>query len=91
MRELIPTTKFKKDLKKFRHQKDVILSLHNILNLFTKKQALPSKYTDHPLTGNWKGSRKCHVNPDVLLIYRVDEELDKLFLERFGSHSELFN
>ena len=51
---------------------------------------LPRKNIDHPLTGIWKNSRECHVNPDILLIYRIDKENNKLYLERFGSHSELF-
>lgn len=55
-----------------------------------QRKLLEKKYLDHSLGGNWKGSRECHVNPDVLLIYRISETENKLFLERFGSHSELF-
>ncbi len=64
--------------------------LNEIIGLLIQKQTLQKKSVDHPLGGNWKGSRECHVNPDILLIYRVDEKHNKLFLERFGSHSELF-
>lgn len=90
MLELSPTTKFKKDLKKFKHKVDVIREVDEILSLLIQKKPLQKKHIDHPLGGNWKGSRECHVNPDILLIYRVDEQRCKLFLERFGSHSELF-
>lgn len=90
MLELTPTTKFKKDLKKFRHQTKIIRELNEVLNLLVRREPLQKKYADHFLGGDWKGSRECHVNPDILLIYRIDEEKEKLFLERFGSHSELF-
>lgn len=90
MLELTPTTKFKKDLKKFKHQTKTIHELNEVLKLLVQNKQLHQKYVDHPLGGNWKGSRECHVNPDILLIYRIDDQQKKLFLERFGSHSELF-
>jgi mRNA interferase YafQ len=85
-----PTTKFKKDLKKFKHQKKIISDLNEVLILLVKRKALGTKHVDHSLCGEWKGSRECHITPDILLIYRIDEEKDILYLERFGSHSELF-
>lgn len=90
MLELVPTTKFKKDLKRFKHLPRIIQALNEVLSILIKQQALPQKNVDHPLGGEWKGSRECQ-NPDVLLIYRIDEQLRKLYLERFGSHSELFD
>lgn len=90
MLELTPTTRFKKDLKKYKHQLKAIKELNDILNLLIQRKPLPQKNHDHNLTGNWNGSRKCHVNPDILLIYRIDDVQEKVFLERFGSHSELF-
>lgn len=91
MLEPTPTTKFKKDFKRFKHQAKVLEDLNEVLELLILKKPLQKKYMDHPLGGNWKDSRECHVNPDILLIYRIDEQQQKLFLERFGSHSELFN
>ena len=90
MLEPTPTTKFKKDLKRFKFQTKIIQELNEVLGLLIQGKPLQQKHSDHPLGGNWKGSRECHVNPDILLIYRVDEKYSKLFLERFGSHSELF-
>ena len=90
MLEPTPTTKFKKDLKRFKHQPAIIRDLNKILELLLQMEPLQKSHVDHPLEGNWKGSRECHVNSDTLLIYRMDEKLGKLFLERFGSHSELF-
>jgi mRNA interferase YafQ len=52
-------------------------------------QALPAAYRDHPLRGEWKGYRDCHLKPDLVLIYRKPDPLT-LDLARLGSHSELF-
>lgn len=64
--------------------------MNDVIALLMQKKSLQKKHVDHPLSNNWKNSRECHINPDVLLIYRVDEQQNKLFLERLGSHSELF-
>ena len=85
-----PTTKFKRDLKKFKHQTQIIQDLNAVIKRLVQQLPLDKKHVDHPLGGNWKGSRECHVNPDVLLIYRIEEDIEILFLERFGSHSQLF-
>lgn len=85
-----PTTKFKKDLKKFKYQINIIRDLDAVIKILIQQLPLEKKHADHPLVGEWKGSRECHVNPDVLLIYRIEENSGILFLERFGSHSELF-
>jgi mRNA interferase YafQ len=90
MLEITPTSRFKKDIKKFKHRLRIMQDLNEVLTLLVSRNTLPEKLLDHPLGGNWNESRECHVNPDVLLIYRVDEGSKTLFLERFGSHSELF-
>ncbi len=82
------TNYIKKDLKKYKHQKDVLLELQEIIELLAKNKALPSKNRDHNLIGNWVAHRECHVRSDILLIYKVEDGI--LFLTRFGSHSELF-
>ncbi|WP_411269292.1 type II toxin-antitoxin system YafQ family toxin [Phytopseudomonas dryadis] len=50
---------------------------------------MPSSYLDHPLKSNWKGFRDAHIEPDWLLIYRV--EGDELQLARTGTHADIFN
>lgn len=82
------TTAIKRDLKKYKHQKEVLHDLQEIIKLLIKKKPLPPKNRDHNLTGNWKNHRECHVRNDVLLIYKIEDGF--LFLTRFGSHSELF-
>ncbi|MEI6607359.1 MAG: type II toxin-antitoxin system YafQ family toxin [Verrucomicrobiota bacterium] len=46
------------------------------------------RHHDHPLSGKWTGSRDCHIEPGWVLIYRIDG--DSLYLERTGSHNDLF-
>lgn len=80
--------RFKKDLKKYGHKQAVIDAFDEVVDLLRRGQKLPEKYRDHPLSGNYNGYRECHIKPDVLLIYRTDEE--RLYLARIGSHAELF-
>ena len=61
-----------------------------MINTLAEQKKLDDKYRDHGLTGDYKGFRKCHVEPDWLLIYRINEDALELFLFRTGSHSELF-
>lgn len=83
------TNAIKKELKKYKHQKEVLLELQKIIDLLAKKKKnLPAKYRDHNLTGNRIHQCECHVRSDVLLIYKIED--NTLLLTRFGSHSELF-
>jgi mRNA interferase YafQ len=88
--EIIRTTQFKKDFKKVRHDTKTVELFLNVLQLLIDKQPLPETYNEHPLTGNLKGLTDIHIKPDLLLLYKIDEEDDILYLTRIGSHSELF-
>lgn len=88
MLEVDWTTSFKRDLKKYKHSKDALLELNEIINKLANLEPLPAHNRDHNLRGEWIDHRECHVKNDVLLIYRTDET--NLILVRFGSHSELF-
>lgn len=85
-----PTNQFKKDFKKAQKQHRNLNILKNVVNMLADGEALPEKYRDHLLMGNYKGKHECHLEPDWLLIYEyLDDELI-LFLTRTGSHSDLF-
>ena len=84
------TKQFKKDFKKYINKKDLIKEFDNLIKCLAKGESLAEHHRDHPLVGNWVNYRECHVKNDILLIYRIDEKDKKLFLERLGSHSELF-
>jgi len=62
--------------------------LKKVVGKLANREKLEKKYNDHELAGNWKGHRDCHIQPDWILIYRI--ETDALFLERTGTHSDLF-
>ena len=81
---------FKKDLKNFKYNRSLLIELNKVLKQLLQQQRLDPKYLDHALSGKWNNSRECHVQPDILLIYRIEEESSLLILERFGSHAELF-
>lgn len=82
------TTQFKKDYKRVKKQNKDLSKLKSVIENLVRKQILEPRYKDHPLSGNWKGHRDCHIEPDWILIYRITS--DALFLERTGSHAELF-
>ena len=64
--------------------------LTEVVDTLASQQSLPEKYRDHPLTGSYADFRECHIKPDWLLIYRIDNEDLLLFLFRTGTHSDLF-
>ena len=65
-----------------------INELEKIIKLIVYRETLPEKYKDHMLIGNYTGRKECHIKPDWLLIYKIDQK--NLILERTGSHSDLF-
>lgn len=89
-RDIVWTTQFKKDYKLAvkRHLK--IDLLDDIIRALSRGKTLPEKNNDHALSGNWEGHRECHILPDWLLIYRVEEDVLILTLARTGTHSDLF-
>ncbi len=84
------TSQFKRDYKrelKGSHKKTLADDLKEVLTSLVQYEPLDEKYKDHALTGNWKDHRDCHIKPDLVLIYRVEDNI--LRLARMGSHSEL--
>ena len=85
------TTLFKKDFKLAMKRGLNVELLENIIALLAMGEPLPAKNKDHALTGNWVGHRECHILPDWLLIYRIEDDVLVLTLARTGTHSDLFN
>lgn len=85
---LVYTGRFKKDFKRMMRRNKDEGELWDIVDKLLKGNPLAVKYKDHPLRGNWKNRRSCHIEPDWLLIYCVRG--GDLILERTGSHPELF-
>jgi mRNA interferase YafQ len=82
------TSQFKRDYKKALKQNRNTIELKKVIIKLSRKEQLEVKYNDHPLAGNYKSYRDCHIEPDWVLIYKLTNE--ELILVRLGSHSELF-
>ncbi len=82
------TTQFKKDYKRIKKQNKNLNQLQAVIEKLVAGKKLEPKYRDHRLSGNWNDHRDCHIEPNWILIYRIENE--ELILERTGSHSELF-
>jgi mRNA interferase YafQ len=89
MKEIQPTTQYRKDLKRYRNKPKKLAALANILQLLANEQPIPKQYLPHMLTGRYKGCMECHIEGDFLLIW-IDEQRNIIELVRLGSHSELF-
>ena len=88
MKAIFQTSQFKKDFKRIKKRGKDLSKLKEVVSAIAKSESLEERHRDHVLSGKWSGSRDCHIEPVWILIYRVDGE--SLFLERSGSHSDLF-
>ena len=90
MLEIVPSNQFRKDLKLAKKRGFNIQNLREVINSLAAQKTFDNKYRDHGLSGEYSGFRECHVEPDWLLVYRINEDALELFLFRTGSHSDLF-
>ena len=90
MRKIIQSNLFKKDLEKAKKKNLDITLLEEVIFRLANDEKLEPKYKDHPLKGKLNGLRECHIKPDWLLIYSIDDNEIELFLFRTGTHSDLF-
>ena len=90
MLKIVYHSRFKKDYKIMIKRGYDANELVTVINLLANQQALPDRYKDHKLTGNYVGFRECHINPDWLLIYKIEADRLILNLVRTGTHSDLF-
>lgn len=85
------TNRFKKHLKLMaKRNKSSIRKIAKTVDLLQKGEKLPERFRDHELSGNLKGNRGCHILPDLLLIYRIFNDILILELVDTGSHADLF-
>jgi len=80
---------FKRDLKRIKKRQKNLDKIKDSISLLSNEEPLPESYLDHPLSGKWNGCRDLHIEPDWLLIYRIEGKLIRF--ERTGTHSDLFN
>ena len=84
------TSRFKKEYKLLMKRGKDIQALDNVIRLLADGVKLPPECRDHVLSGRYAGLHECHVRPDLLLVYDLNEGVLVLTLFRTGSHSDLF-
>ena len=88
---LVLTSKFKKGLKLAKRRGLDIALLDDVVEKLLHGIALEEKNVDHELKGKFRGFRECHIQPNWLLIYLLEDEILTLTLVDTGTHSDLFN
>lgn len=83
-------SKFKKDFKTIIKRGYDPQLLQEVLEILVQEKPLPPNYKDHSLSGNYANFRECHITPDWLLIYKIEQSILTLSLTRTGTHSDLF-
>lgn len=91
MYQLFFSAQFKKDLKRIKKQGRDISKLTMALQKLASGDQLPPAMRDHQLIGNYHEHRECHIEPDWLLIYRIDKNELVLTATRTSSHADLFD
>lgn len=89
--KVVWSSRFKKDYKLAIKRRLNIDLLDDAIRMLAANQALPEEYNDHSLSGDWKNYRECHIQPDWLLVYRIEKDILVLTLQRTGTHSDLFS
>ena len=90
MLEIVASNRFNKDLRLAKKRGCDLKRLQTVVDMLANEEVLPEKYRDHMLTGNYHEFRECHIEPDWLLVYRVNKTELMLFLFRTGTHSDIF-
>ena len=90
MYKIQPTSKFKRDIMYLKKRGYDLSLLDAVIQKLAKGEALPAQYRDHPLKGNRKGYRDCHILNDWIMIYKIDKGILTLILLETGTHSDLY-
>lgn len=90
MLTIVRSNRFLKDLRLAKKRGLDLSLLEEVVNKLANQEVLEEKYHDHALSGDYADFRECHIKPDWLLVYAIDDEELELFLFRTGSHSDLF-
>lgn len=88
--KVVMSNQFRKDLRLAAKRGKNIDKINKIIKALANGETLDLKYRDHTITGEYSGLRECHIEPDWLLVYQIDEGMVMLLLSRSGTHSDLF-
>ncbi len=84
------TTSYKKSYKLMKKRGLDLSLLDNVVDTLRQGKELAEKYRDHALTGNFQGFRECHIKPDWLLVYLIENDVLTLTLVDTGTHADIF-
>ena len=88
MREIRYSARFKHDYKLCKKRGRDMRRMQNVLSILASGETIPERYKDHPLKSNWKGYRDIHIEPDWILIYKLEEN-ENILLVATGTHSDI--
>lgn len=86
----VTTNRFDKDLKRAAKRGKDLRKIKSVMKSLVAGEALADKFRDHNLIGSYNNRRECHIEPDWLLIYKLDSKAMEIIFERTGTHSDLF-
>jgi mRNA interferase YafQ len=89
MRQPVYSGQFKRDIKRAEKRGKDLNKLKDLVRLLIAGRTLPARYKDHALKGGWTSFRDAHIEPDWLMIYKIDGNV--LRFERTGTHADLFD
>ncbi len=87
---VVATTRYLKDAKRVRKRGKEMARLLTVVDALRNRRPLAERHRDHALAGDLRGWRDCHIEPDWILVYRIDEDAGDLILGRTGTHADLF-
>jgi mRNA interferase YafQ len=92
MREPSYSSRFRQDTKRVNKRNYPMQKQALAMTLLENSIPLPARYREHPLHGNWEGYLECHLEPDWLLIYLIDDDADPhtVYFARTGTHQDVF-
>ncbi|MDR0903089.1 MAG: type II toxin-antitoxin system YafQ family toxin [Ruminococcus sp.] len=88
MYTLEQTKQFKRDLKRLAKQKKDMSKLEKVIDMLSEGKPLPPEYEDHPLNGQFRKDRECHIEPDWILIYQIKKKEMILKMIQTGTHTK---
>jgi len=86
----VHSTRFQKDTRRAERRGKDLAKLRLVAEFLIEQAPLPERFRDHPLLGEFRGYRECHIEPDWLLVYKIDGDAGEIRFERTGTHSDLF-
>ncbi len=90
MLKIVASNRFKRDLKLAVKRNMNLQKLNDVVDILVRQEPLPTELRDHNLSGDYAGFCECHIEPDWLLVYRIENDALELYLFRTGTYSDLF-